>query len=359
MKLNLISSHYLILVLLIILGCENKTKEQKVIPVTEVTQELNIDDIATNIKEIPLEFSEQTMIGTITKVEFANGFIFVHDFTNARILKFDDDGRFIKEIGVKGEGPGEYKYLSSFAVDEKSKSVFLASPYKILKYDYEGHFIEEISGLDRVNSVSYLENELKIFSSKFGHQFEGSDQLFNLEILISLNNELKQKDSVVVKKIPVKSQMGTTFPMAKYFSGNPGDYFFYLPVLIPEKIIRDTLYSFNDNQLSFHTKINFQPFQNPESEQKAVNIKSMIKVGRYYIVNYLNQGEYTYFFDSEKQEGHIAENGIMADQYIMEERADLFPVLNRENQVYFTGKPIRQEKAKYEPNASVFLVDLK
>jgi hypothetical protein len=49
----------------------------------------------------------------------------------------------------------------------------------------------------------------------------------------------------------------------------------------------------------------------------------------------------------------------MADQYIMEERADLFPVLNRENQVYFTGKPITQEKAKYEPNASVFLVDLK
>jgi len=260
---------------------------------------------------------------------------------------------------MKGEEPGEYKYLSSFAVDEKSESVFLASPYKIIKYDYDGNFIKEISVSDRVNSISYLEDEIKIFNSKFGHQVEDSDELFNLEVFISLDNELVQNDSVVVKSIPVKTQMGTTFPMTKYFSGKPGDYFFYIPVLIPEKVIRDTLYSFDQNLLSFHTKINFQPFQNPESEQKAVNIKSMIKIGHYYIVNYLNQGDYTCFYDSEKQEGFIAKNGIMADQYIIEETADLFPVLNKGNQVYFTGKPITEEDAQYEPNASVLLVDLK
>lgn len=359
MKKNITSYFYLIPLGFIILSCESKTPEQKVIPVSDEIRAINIDDISKNIKEIPLEFSEQTMVGTITKVEFANDFIFVHDFTNARILKFDNKGKFLKEIGLKGEGPGEYKYLSSFAVDEKSESVFLASPYKIIKYDYDGNFIKEISVADRVNSISYLDNELKIFNSKFGHQFEGADDLYNLEILTCLNNDLEKTDSVVVKTIPVKSQMGTTFPMAKYFSGNPGDYFFYIPVLIPEKIIRDTLYAFDDNQLLFHTKINFRPFQSPESDQKAVNIKSINKLGQYYVVNYLNQGDNTYFYNTEKQEGFTAENGIMADQYIMEEKADLFPVLNRDNQVYFTGKPIAEEEAQYEPNASVFLVDLK
>lgn len=359
MKKSLFTSIQLILVFIVMFSCDNKTLEQKEIPVTDEIKEINIDEIANNIKEIPLEFSETTMIGTISKVEFTDDFIFVHDFTNARILKFDFDGQFIKQIGVKGEGPGEYKNLSSFAIDENSQSVFVSSSNKIIKYNFEGVFIKEISGLDFINSITYLEDELKIFNSKFGYKSAVSDSLFNLEILISLNNELEQKDSLVVKKIPVKSQMGTTFPMAKYFSGNPGNHYFYIPVLIPEKVIRDTLYKFDENQLSFHTKINFQAFQNPESEQKAVNIKSIIKIGNFYVVNYLNQGDYTYFYDTKKQEGFKAENGILADQYIMEETADLFPILNRDNQIYFTGKPISEFDARYEPNPSVFVVELK
>ena len=52
-----------------------------------------------------------------------NGDIFVADGhgddTNARVVKFTKDGKFIKEWGKKGSGPGEFDTLHSIAMDSK------------------------------------------------------------------------------------------------------------------------------------------------------------------------------------------------------------------------------------------------
>lgn len=345
-----------LLFILLCCSCGDAEDKTAVIEVDKAPTTLSISDISSEIKEIPLAFSDSTQIGVITKVRFSDNYVFVQDQNNSRILKFDYNGNFKGQVGKKGEGPGEYKYLSSFTIDNTNKKVFISASGKILAYDFEGNFIKEKKGFNYVNAIEFVESELKVFNSKFGH--ESGDSLFNLEILIALDEELNQNDSTVIKEIPVKSISGTSFPKAKYFSGSEENYFFYIPVLISEEVIRDTLYRFNNNETSFFKKINFQPFQDPNSDNKAVNIKSIIKAGNYYMVEFLDQGEFTYLYNENDNKGFMIEGGLQASEYVLEEYIWLSPTLRKDKEAYFVGKPASEADATYEPNASVFLVTL-
>ena len=83
-----------------------------------------------------------------------NGDIFVadgHDFsefenreTNARIVKFSKDGKFIKTWGKKGSAPGEFNKPHAIAMDSKGR-LFVADEHnnRIQIFDQEGKYLEE------------------------------------------------------------------------------------------------------------------------------------------------------------------------------------------------------------------------
>jgi sugar lactone lactonase YvrE len=77
-----------------------------------------------------------------------NGDIFVADGhgggTNARIVKFSKDGKFIKAWGKKGSGPGEFDLPHSLAFDSKGR-LFVADRgnSRIQIFDRDGKFIAE------------------------------------------------------------------------------------------------------------------------------------------------------------------------------------------------------------------------
>ena len=72
-----------------------------------------------------------------------NGDIFVADGhggeTNARIVKFNKDGKFIKEWGKKGKGPGEFDVPHTLAMDSAGR-LFVAdrSNNRIQVFDQDG-----------------------------------------------------------------------------------------------------------------------------------------------------------------------------------------------------------------------------
>ncbi len=77
-----------------------------------------------------------------------NGDIFVADGhggnTNARIVKFDKDGKFIKEWGKKGSAPGEFNAPHNLAMDSAGR-LFVAdrSNSRIQVFDQDGKFLFE------------------------------------------------------------------------------------------------------------------------------------------------------------------------------------------------------------------------
>ena len=99
-----------------------------------------------------------TFNGPSDVVVAANGDIFVADGhggdTNARIVKFSKDGKFIKAWGKKGSGPGELDSPHSMTMDSKGR-LFVAdrSNSRIQIFDQDGKFIDQWKQFGRPSGI--------------------------------------------------------------------------------------------------------------------------------------------------------------------------------------------------------------
>ncbi len=97
-------------------------------------------------------------------VTAANGDIFVADGhggnTNARIVKFSKEGKFIKAWGKKGTGPGEFDTPHALAMDSKGR-LFVGdrANNRIQIFDQEGKFIAEWKQFGRPSGLFIDKND--------------------------------------------------------------------------------------------------------------------------------------------------------------------------------------------------------
>ena len=117
--------------------------------------QIDIYDIVDSISYIPLETSNNCLLGDIQCVKKDDDVFFVKDIKG--IFVFDKEGRFKNEIGRRGNGPGEYFYIDNFYLDRKNKLVCLIFNAKkqILQYDYDGNY---------VSTLHFDENDMNIES---------------------------------------------------------------------------------------------------------------------------------------------------------------------------------------------------
>jgi sugar lactone lactonase YvrE len=92
-----------------------------------------------------------------------NGEIFVsegHGGGNSRILKFAKDGKFIKSIGKKGSGPGEFDQPHALAMDSKGR-LFVGDRgnNRIQILDQDGKFLEQWTQFSRPSGLA-IRNEI-------------------------------------------------------------------------------------------------------------------------------------------------------------------------------------------------------
>lgn len=94
----------------------------------------------------------------------ANGDIFVADGhggdTNARVVKFSKEGKFIKAWGRKGSEPGEFDTLHRLAMDSKGR-LFVADRgnNRIQIFDQEGNFIAQWRQFGRPSGIYISRND--------------------------------------------------------------------------------------------------------------------------------------------------------------------------------------------------------
>jgi hypothetical protein len=72
----------------------------------------------------------------------ANGFIFVRE--KDMLYKFDENGKFLKNILKSGEGPGEILELGSFVLNRDEIMLFCGMRNKIVKADMDGNLKKDI-----------------------------------------------------------------------------------------------------------------------------------------------------------------------------------------------------------------------
>ena len=81
--------------------------------------------------------------------------------TNARILKFTRDGKFVKEWGKWGAGPGEFKTPHALALDSRGR-LFVAdrANHRIQIFDQDGKFLEEWKQFSRVSGLFITRDDM-------------------------------------------------------------------------------------------------------------------------------------------------------------------------------------------------------
>ena len=92
-----------------------------------------------------------------------NGDIFVsegHGGGNNRVIKFDKTGKFIKEWGKLGAGPGEFDQPHALAFDSKGR-LFVGdrNNNRVQVFDQSGTFIEEFKQFSRPSGI-FIKNDI-------------------------------------------------------------------------------------------------------------------------------------------------------------------------------------------------------
>ena len=126
-------------------ACNNSTQDSSQLPYNvNLERDINnikaipLSSLGSGLEYIPLETDTACLIETISNVSVSDSFIFVSD--SKRLLLFDRAGKYLRQIGSTGRGPGEYLNIGDFIIDYKNREIYVLSFRAVLVYDFKGQF---------------------------------------------------------------------------------------------------------------------------------------------------------------------------------------------------------------------------
>ena len=161
--------YYLVMISVasILTACENRSEEWDVVDFG--------NDCAVGLQEhlecrfIPLETKDSVLLKDLYRVCWVDDRIFVFDRSDEinALFVFSDQGNFITRVGLRGQGPKEYLYLTHFFVDEKERILTLVDfgGTALLRYDLDTYqyistqdvadYFVDCAPLDKENWIWY------------------------------------------------------------------------------------------------------------------------------------------------------------------------------------------------------------
>lgn len=129
-------------------SCVNNRQKNGTIQIIKIDLGNRKIEKAITIKEvIPLETSNDCLIGYTTKVIFWNNRIIVLDnYRSKSMFVFDEKGKLVFKSAI-GKGPGEVSSADAININKKDSTILLYDHVKNIfhKYDFSGNYIGRMS----------------------------------------------------------------------------------------------------------------------------------------------------------------------------------------------------------------------
>ena len=93
------------------------------------------------------ETDDNYLFSKVRKIVVDNqGNIYVPDSSRCRVQVFDANGKYLRTIGKKGEGPGEQRFILDMITDDDNKKIHILDSRnrKISRYHFDGSFDSDI-----------------------------------------------------------------------------------------------------------------------------------------------------------------------------------------------------------------------
>jgi hypothetical protein len=99
--------------------------------------------IADTVIYVPLETTKESFIYNINQLWMNDSVILIY-CPRAGLLMFQQNGKFVRKIGKKGRGPGEYGNIYKFEVIRDTIYISSTGRRGFLRYTFDGTFCDEI-----------------------------------------------------------------------------------------------------------------------------------------------------------------------------------------------------------------------
>ena len=135
-------------------------------------EEASLFDYFSSIELLPLETSPNALITGVSKMIVHQNNYYVLDKQQCIVLVFDKAGRYLFKIDKKGQGVGEYSFISDFNFNPYTGNLEIFEPSGGVKiYDYLGNFIEQkrinYPGFRAAHYFIAIDNDTHVFHSKY------------------------------------------------------------------------------------------------------------------------------------------------------------------------------------------------
>ncbi|MFY0255139.1 6-bladed beta-propeller [Chitinophaga sp. 30R24] len=139
-------------------------KEQTtVISIPNQLEELSLckySEIFDSIRIVKLETNNKSMIGRIDKmIAFDHKFFILDQVERKAVIEFDENGKFLRIIGSKGSGKGQYNEPNDISINNNKLIVWVNDFRKFLVYDMNGNFLKEVRVKSYAKSGVILDHE--------------------------------------------------------------------------------------------------------------------------------------------------------------------------------------------------------
>lgn len=239
---------------------------------------LNINDISTDLEFVRLETRDACLTGTRLFMYSNDQNLVAVD--QARIMLFDrTNGKFIKEIGRKGNGPGEYsRTYVVMPIDEENNLVYAGRNKSRYGYSFDGQLKDTLPIPELVSEVGNIEDN--VFAA-FMPDYQGGEKK---KILL-----FNRHDSILKTYPNYLSAPNTN----GFFVWNPNAWFYRVNrQLCFFQIFNDTVFSVEKTKLAPKYVFDMGPYSPPYEMKTSQNFESE----KYFIMRAIQESSGYLFF---------------------------------------------------------------
>lgn len=278
-KTNIISLSITISLLTSLLSCNSRNKENLPTDViclnidVSTVKDYDISEQAEIVKLVALETTEESLIGDISKIHITENKILIFDDMLNKILLFDRDGHFLRQIGKKGEGPEEYVTFNDIFFDEKTDLVYANERMNghIYVYNLDGELLERKYSKHMFNSFCVTDEGFWAYTC-----FKSKDRNPEGYALMLLD---RNDPSIVVKSFFPQKEFFASTHKTRFFKDSNGNILFIYP-------FSNIAYQLENSSIKPYYMFNFTernlPYEEIRNSTDVNYLDNILKESRYF-----------------------------------------------------------------------------
>lgn len=295
------------------LQAKDGLKTIEIIPSKIETGDLKLSNLITSIEYIPLETTDECLIGNIGSYDISEKYILVYCRQGKTLALFDRKGKFLRTISRHGQGPEEFISIKGLKLDEQKNLIIINDIVGIKFFDLQGKFLRT-STLHTGPDFQLQIDESRLFSC-----FPGSvkgDSVYPIYRLFDISGKQGLFIRGAVQSVPLDTKVKAGEVAYIGIPSMISQYRYKGQVCMKDNAMNDTLYTFGADyrvvpkciitagKLAYTKEMKSDYNLFLREQESHLGFYSTYETDLYYLLAYLYRRQIKYCF-VDKRDGAI------------------------------------------------------